>query len=119
MRSYRFGHVDGAITRDGNVRIEILNAQLLAARSSHPTQRDKPDQDNKRKPARCCLCEPIAHAAAMFYKHGSGPLHAHADAAAGVLKLTLGASRSARAEISKNSRGLNPSILAKMLVGNS
>src|SRR5450432_2844295 len=41
----------------------------------------------------------------------------HAEAA-GVLKLTLGASRSAAAVTSKNSRGLKPSILAKILVGN-
>src|SRR5262249_9675121 len=38
--------------------------------------------------------------------------------AAGLLKLTLGASRSAADETSKNSRCLKPSIPAKMLEGN-
>src|SRR6202011_1912919 len=106
MRLYRVGDVNGALTRPHDVRIEILNAQFLSLGSGHARQRNKPDQCNKRKMTQRWACEPIAHAAAMTYKHGSGTLRAHADAA-GVLKLTLGASRSAGAEISKNSRGLN------------
>src|SRR5713101_5499065 len=44
--------------------------------------------------------------------------NAQAVGAAGELKLTLGASRSAVEVTSKNSRGLKPSMPAKILVGN-
>src|SRR5262245_34660077 len=105
MRLNVFGDVNRALRRDNNLGVEFLDAQFAdiqagSARQAHKEKESRSKHRMERPSARTHV------------------VHAFRAQALGALKLTFGASRSAGAETSKNSRGLKPSMLAKMFVGN-
>jgi len=86
-----------------NLRVEFLDAQFFRIGGSQTEEKgQRPSQPSRG------AAEEASHVAIGLQAVG----------AAGELKLTLGASRSAVEVTSKNSRGLKPSMPAKILVGN-
>src|ERR1051326_8807082 len=103
-----FRDVDRSVRHHGCFGLKIFNADLARGYRGCPWKTKNKEENNEQR-QRCACNNPMvaAHIEVAASNH-----------AVGVLKLTLGASRSAGADTSKNSRGLNPSMPAKIFVGN-
>ena len=91
-----------------DVRIELNNVKILGGKRTGEDDKQNDTGERCDKP----------DGRFETRGHGDNTGQNQAVGAAGLPKLTLGASRSAAEETSKNSRCLKPSIPAKMLVGN-
>src|SRR5258705_5840143 len=103
IHSDGFGDVDRAVRKNGDLRVEFFDAQFFSVCG----RQNKKTEKQESQPARGAA-EKALHVVEGLQAVG----------AAGELKLTLGASRSVVEVTSKNSRGLKPSMPAKILVGN-